>query len=664
MISFITQTILAGSNLPYGAEVKEGATYFKIKAPRAQKVELIIFENFDDSMGEVVEMGKGKNQVFHMRIDSDLTGNYYGYRIFNSDPKASEFPPQTIIADLWSKAVATQNIYNPISKTLIISSDYDWEKDGWLQYDPRDLVIYEAHLKDMTAHPSSSAKGAGYYDRFQEINQNGGIAHLKDMGYNAVEFLPLFDFANVEIPFRDSSIAVYNTWNPYETNHWGYMTTFFFAPESQYASDGTNVRNEWIGYKGRQIDEFKDMVKTLHANGIAVILDVVYNHVSQYGYQPLKQVSKTDYFRKNKEGGFSSVSGCGNDLKTENPDMRNLIIESIKYWMQEYHIDGFRFDLGLLIDFKTMSEIRTEARKLNPNVFLTCEPWGGGYDPAGFSDLGWSSWNDQIRNGVKGENPHSDTGFVFGNWQGNLSRETFKRFFAGSPRAMGGQYVSVDHSVNYLESHDNHTLGDFVRIALGKVADDDVVDLDKLNEHVALTEEELKIHKLAALALLTSQGPIMIAQGQEWARAKVIHPTEYPDTEIGKIDHNSYNKDNETNYLNWEHKDINSELVDYYRGLISLRQDYPALRRTDQKGISFIKGKKVEYSFGYRLKPAEGTELLVLLNGDRKKTEQFKLPEGAWQIICDENQSDIQPADVQKTSITLNPSTGMILRKK
>ena len=170
----------------------------------------------------------------------------------------------------------------------------------------------------------------------------------------------------------------------------------------------------WNGIDGRQINEFKSVVKKFHEEGIAVILDVVYNHVSQYDFHPLKHLQKNEFFRQNESGDYSSVSGCGNDLKTENEYVRQLIIDSVIFWMEEYHVDGFRFDLGKLIDWETVEAIKEAAIKVNPHVFITCEPWGGGYDPNGFSDRGWSSWNDQFRNAFKGWHPDGNGGFIFG----------------------------------------------------------------------------------------------------------------------------------------------------------------------------------------------------------------------------------------------------------
>ncbi len=209
------------------------------------------------------------------------------------------------------------------------------------------------HVRDMTTHPTSTAKQKGSYLGLVEPNQNGGIEHIKSMGVNAVQLLPTQEFANVEVPYKDETTPVYNDWNPYSRNHWGYMTTFFFAPESYYASDGTDTPNAWNGTDGRAVNEFKDMIKSFHNEDIAVIMDVVYNHVSNYDWHPLKYIDRESYFRLDENGNYISHSGCGNDTQSENPKMRQLILESLKYWMTAYHIDGFRFDIGNLIDAKT-----------------------------------------------------------------------------------------------------------------------------------------------------------------------------------------------------------------------------------------------------------------------------------------------------------------------
>jgi len=595
---------------------------FVLNTVDAEKANLLLFDTYMDTLGQVFEMESDK-QRFKVTLSGEVSGKYYGYQVINHHPISQEFSPQTIIADPYSRAVASQQYYAPVSKSLIIDNRFDWEGDEGVVVHPRDLIIYEVHLKDMTAHQSSGSSEQGDYNRFHDFNQVGGIVHLKEMGYNAVEFLPLFEYSNVEIPYGDTTQKVTNTWNPYAYNHWGYMPAFFFAPEGSYASDAQRERMAWNGTEGKQIQEFKALVKALHRENIAVILDVVYNHVSQYNFNPLKQIHKKQYFRQNSEGGYSSVSGCGNDLATEHPHIQKMIVESVLFWMEEYHIDGFRFDLGKLIDWQTVEIIREEALKVNPHVFITCEPWGGGYDPEGFSIRGWSSWNDQFRNALKGWYPDGNGGFIFGKWHPDYNFNNIQRMFLGSPKKWGGQYVDIAHSVNYLESHDDYTLADFIKIETGLFSKDAIIQ--NRDSHGVLTPYEIAIHKLAAMALLTSQGPVMIAQGQEWGRSKVIVETTYPDPNIGKMDHNSYEKDNETNWLNWDHKKTNAELVDVYKSLIKLRKENKLFRRAEPEQIRFIQPKENLTALGFTISRGESQAAIFMNSSSRESNFPFKV---------------------------------------
>ncbi|NIR64743.1 MAG: pullulanase, partial [Aliifodinibius sp.] len=212
-------------------------------------------------------------------------------------------------------------------------------------------------------------------------------------------------------------------------------------------------------------------------------------------------------------------------------------------------------------------------------------PWGGGYGPNEFSDIGWASWNDQFRNGVKGQNPHDGHGFIFGKWQGTNNRKSLERYVMGSLREFGGQYLDIDHSVNYLESHDDHTMSDFIRLGLDEI--DEKTSIINIDDHSKLTPLQLKLNKLAAIFLFTSQGAIMMHAGQEFARSKVTAKTVSADSNWGRIDHNSYDKDNETNYINFHHAEMNSELLNYYRGLIQLRSGNAAFRNAKPADIAF-----------------------------------------------------------------------------
>ncbi|MDZ7265033.1 MAG: alpha-amylase family glycosyl hydrolase, partial [candidate division KSB1 bacterium] len=536
------------------------------------------------------------------------------------------------------------------------------EGDTWMNTPIQDLIIYEMHVRDMTIHPSAGVEHAGTYRGLCETGRIGGLDYLLDLGINAVELLPCQEFANIEPPYNDSSAAKINSWNPYARNHWGYMTSYFFAPESYYATDGNLAPGGYCGIQGRQVTEFKDMVKALHRKGIAVIMDVVYNHVSDYDLNPFKYIDKKYYFRLDSVGRFLSYSGCGNDFMTERPMVRRLILESVKFWMTEYHVDGFRFDLAYLMDEETCRQILAEAKQINPNAYIIAEPWGGGYGPDYFSRLGWSAWNDKIRNGVKGQNPFDNLGFIFGKWERDNKPGTIHRYVSGTLVPDGGLFLKSEHAVNYLESHDDHTFGDFVRIGLNKVLPNQRIA--DVAAHVRLTEPELRINKLGALILLVSQGVTMIHAGQEFARSKVIAPTAAEDAHVGQIDHNSYNKDNETNWINYAHRDLNRDLYDYYRDLIALRQAHPALRHSPREAIHFLQHRN-PFALGFwidRAPTGDTHDLLVLINADPQHAVRFQLPAGSWSLIADGQHAGntIIKANISGR-MQIAPTTGMVL---
>lgn len=652
------------SEKPMGYQISEKQVFFRVFAPRASWVKLILFNQYSDQEGHNYLMQRDQQGVWEYRLKSDCIGKYYGYRVWGPQGDGEAFDSTIVVADPYSPATVTGNHYTHPARTLIMPEDnYNWEGDSWQNTPWSDLIIYEMHLRDLTAHPSSGLpeEKRGNYLGLLEKEQQGGLPYIQSLGVNAVELLPCQDFGNIEIPYMDNNAPVYNTWNPYARNHWGYMTSYFFAPESYY-SWGTNLEpGNYCGADGNQVKEFKQLVKVFHANGMAVLMDVVYNHVSQYDYNPLKYIDKFYYFRLENDCSFTSVSGCGNDLKTERPMARRLIKDSVIHWMQEYHIDGFRFDLARMIDWQTIDEIRKAALQINPNVILIAEPWGGGYDPDGFSDHDWASWNDKIRNGVKGQNPHDGLGFIFGNWQGENNQQSLQRYIRGSLRKNGGQYLNSTHSVNYLESHDDHTMGDFIRIGLGDVKEEEPIT--NLAAHAKLSPLQIKINKLAALFLFVSQGPIMIHEGQEYARSKVIANTSVPEEHIGMIDHNSYNKDNETNWLNFEHAELNRELVDYYQGLIAIRKKHLIFSRANQDQYEFY--PQVDSLFiSFTIKD-EDKKYLVFLNGNRESEQIFKLPEGKWGVLANgERAADASFHYVEAKRLSIPPSSGIVLVQK
>lgn len=657
----------AGKRL--GSFVENGKTYFRLFTPNAEKVSLLTFEKPEQTKGKEFQMMRDENGVWETSLDGELYGLFYGFKVCHPGTPCIE---DLVCVDPYAKAVATfQTYFSPRRAIVVKEGNYNlpsgqagWEGDEWIQRDWRDLIIYEMHIRDMTEHPSSGVTERGTYKGLVEKGKVGGIDYIKNLGINTVELLPSHEFANIEIPFKDSLNGKFNNWNPYERNHWGYMTAAFFAPESYYSENVRELEWEkWSGGDAKAVNDFKDMVKAFHKEGIAVIMDVVYNHISEYEIGNLKQIDKDYYFRLDEKGNYIQQSGCGNDLRTEAPMARRMIVESILYWMKEYHIDGFRFDLGKLIDWETIEEIIFEAKKINPYVVFVCEPWGGGYDPAGFSVRGWGAWNDQIRNGIKGENPFDGHGWIFGKWYGNNNPNRIKSYVNGTlTKDTLGLFQKPEHSVNYLESHDGYSLGDFIRLGLGDVKRDEIIkDLDK---KIKLTPQQLKLNKLAALFLFTSRGITMISEGQEFARSKVIPFNESEqDPQKGMIDHNSYDKDNETNYINYNHVKINQELFNYYKGLIGIRKKFETFRRAENKNVHFINVKENPFAFGYSTDYAD-EHFLVLFNANTKLQHEFILPEGEWQVFADENQAGVQPMRTVQQKVTINYSSGMILKKE
>lgn len=637
----------------YGARVTDNGVSFRLHAPRAENVYLVIFSQPEDETGDEILMNRKTGDDWELTVASAGSGTLYGYRLEGPE---DIFDRNIIIADPYSRAAVTQNSYRHVAKSMVVESSFDWGGDTWLSRDPRDLIICELHVRDMTMGNGSGTVNKGTYKGLIEEDQTGGIQHIRDMGFNAVQILPAQDYANVEVPYLDREASVYNTWNPYARNHWGYMTTFFFAPETYYSESGTMEPGAWNGIDGQANNEFKEMVKGFHKEGISVIMDVVYNHVSNYDYHPLKFIDRDLYFRLNDDGSYIAQSGCGNDTRSESPAMRQLILESLKYWMIEYHVDGFRFDLGYLIDEETRDIILQELRSINPGVIILAEPWGGGYDPDGFSDRGWASFNDRIRNGVKGQDPHDGHGFIFGKWQGSNDPEALQNFAMGSLRTFGGQYVDAAHSVNYLESHDDHTFGDFVRLGLGLARENEKIEDSIKNATVA--GRALALNKLGAMFLMTSQGITFMHQGQSWGRSKVIAETDVPDERIGHIDHNSYEKDNETNWINWEEKKLNHELVDYYRGLIALRKNNKEFRRSEPGDFTFSDtGAKTALAYSLQ------DRFFVALNGDMKTKLNLDLPAGEWIIVADGKQVNENGLGRVSGKIQVPASSGMILKK-
>ncbi len=663
----VPDTLKSSSELPMGYRVAEGTTSFRVFSPLAKAMEVHCFKEFDGDPELILPLQNTNDGNWIGSVDEDLTHYWYAYRILPPDEERPDFmPTDHLIADPWSRHVTSYNHYLQFPKTHILpSGEFDWENDEFQSpEDLRDLVIYEAHIKDMVAHPSARTYVQGIYNDFRQA-EVGGISHLKRLGVNAVEFLPLHKFNHIEPPFNEETEqGIKNTWNPYSRNYWGYMTSFFLAPETLYASDGSLEENAVIGQEPKARNELKELVKALHHEGISVIMDVVYNHASHYDLNPLKYLAKDHYFKLDEIGGFINDSWTGNDINTSSEYARRLIVESVVHWMKEYHIDGFRFDLAGIIDWETVDLIREEARKINPNVILIAEPWGGEYKPDGFSDRGWSAWNDRIRNGFKGYDPVQDRGFIFGGWSGGSSRYGIENFIRGTLKGRDhGLFNTSAHSVNYIESHDGYTFGDYIRIALNpENADKTFTDKLRLS---SLSDKEMAHARFGALALFVSQGITMIHAGQEWARAKMIVDPSGKDPNAGKLDRDSYNKDNETNWLNFNEIEVNRSLFEYYQGLIAFRLSSPAVRKAKPDEIEFkVYEDPLHVTFSICTDMRDDPyDYFISLNGNPDKKHKITLPEGYWEVIIDHETASNETKTSVRDMYIVPPTSGIVLRK-
>lgn len=661
------------SDKELGYIFRNGVSTFRLFVPRGVKVELVIFDKFDDENGKVVEMVNDGNQVFEYSQAGALWGKFYGYRIVERSYSPSDFIPKlphdTIFADPYGKINASNNVFPQKYRTLIYDdSKFNWEGTKTPGIDLNNTVILEAHIRDLTAHPSAGTDYPGYKGMVDA--KTGGINYIKKLGVNAVEFLPIHDFNNVEPPFMVGTFGVRNTWNTYSRNYWGYMTNSFFSPETYYGSDGSMDEGKWNGTDGRAVDEFKAVVRELHRNGIAVLLDVVYNHVSQYDVNSLKLIDYDFYFKKIER------TGCGNEVETRRKMVRRMVLDSLKYWMTAYRIDGFRFDLAASHDVETVQAIYDELRKINPKVYIIAEPWGGegASTKADFRRIGWSMWSDSIRNSIRGGNNRPSgkgTSFILGN-ANNASGLT--------DHWKGITYGNPHQSVGYIESHDDATLGDNLRILSGfyniKNADGSINRIKNLEDYLKLNDQLINASKVGAAALFLTQGPVMIHLGQEWARGKVT--PDLSKTGIKEIDNkgelgsssdnvisltptpNSYSADNETNWINFDHIKLNQDLFNYYQGLIALRKSEALLGNAKPEQVEILTNEN-KNSLGVII----GGRIIGFVNSDPNNSASYSIPSGTYRVVADKNTAGTTAIrEITASEVVVEKSSALILIRK
>ncbi len=638
--------------------------YYELRlfAPRARHVKASLYNDPEEEPFEEFYLTFNQNNgVWYGKNDRIKPCILYSYSM--TGPDDCDDIRNIQFADPYSYAIVKKNTWLRESLSLVLPSKLlEPAKTPHIAIPPRDLIIYETHVKDQSALSQAvPLNKRGTYTGAVHEGPDTPFNHIAELGVNAIELLPIADYDIFEPTFGDSSLPVHNTWNPYSLNHWGYMPAHFFAPDARYATGFRHKKDLWTGLKGCQVSELRSMVKKFHEKGIAVILDVVFNHVAQYGQNLIRQLDPKYSLRYDIYGYLENKSGCGNDLRTERPMIRRMIIDSLKHWMVVYGVDGFRFDLAGLIDDGTIEELSRELREIYPDVHLIAEPWGGIYDLSRFGKFNWASWNDVFRDGIRGTTEKGGKGFVFGEWSPRDKTNAIVKHISGNLQADSGPFAEESHVVNYVSCHDGYTIGDFIRVSenLWKKP----ARLKDYLETARMSKELEAILRLSFLILMTSRGAVMFLQGDEWGRAKVIEGKKVKDRRKGQLDPNSYEKDDRTNYLDWSALKYPEAvgLKNYVAGLIELRKCHPALRIARRTDISIIESPS-EFAFGYRVSVALD-DLVILFNANPDKEITFRLPDGRWTVLADHHQAMAEKGvgGIRQKKMTIPPVAGAVL---
>ena len=514
---------------------KRGTT-FALVAQKAQSVNLNIYaEGTGGKPVKTVAMRKGEKGVWKAEVKGDLKGRFYTFNVKQDGKMLGETP------GLFAKAVGVNGKRGAIID-MAATNPEGWESDRALGYAPTDFIVYESHNRDF----SVSRKEARYPGKFMALTEPWAIEHLKSLGVTAIHLLPSFDYASVDEEHLDRPQF-----------NWGYDPLNYNVPEGSYS---TNPFKPEV-----RVKEFKQMVKALHDAGIAVILDVVYNHTMDIQSSNFQRTNPDVFYRKNDKGEYSDGSGCGNETASENPLMRQYMIESFKYWADEYHLDGFRVDLMGVHDIATMNLIREALPK---NVLIYGEGWSAGSCAYPVEKLamkanvyqmpGIAAFSDEMRDAIRG--PFSDdhqSAFLAAK-PGH--QESIKAGIVGCIEHPQVDYSKVNYSkkpwaieptqmMAYVSCHDDLCLVDRLKASIPGIGTDELIRLDLL----------------AQTAVFTSQGVPFMLSGEEMLRDK-------------KGVHNSYKSPDSINQLPWDNMQKYPQVFAYYQGLIALRKAHPAFR--------------------------------------------------------------------------------------
>lgn len=573
-------------------------TVFKLNAP-VRPVLRLYNAGTGGKLVKTVKLRPAGKNLWAATVKGDLKGRFYTF-----DMGRGQTP------GVFAKAVGVNGARGAVID-MASTNPQGWETDRRpATKSPADLVVYEMHHRDFSIDASSGLQHKG---KFLALTEPGAIAHLKELGVNAIHILPSFDYASVDESHLER--PQYN---------WGYDPLNYNVPEGSYSTDPYTP--------AVRIREFKQMVQALHKAGIRVILDVVYNHTFDLKGSNFERTYPGYYYRYKADGTPSDGSGCGNETASEQPLMRRFMIESVKYWINEYHIDGFRFDLMGIHDIETMRQIRAEVNKIDPTIFIYGEGWSAGtcaYPQeklamkANMKQLpGIAAFSDEMRDALRGPFSDDSKGGFLARVPG--TEESLKFGIVGGVAHPQVDMSKVNYSkevwaneptqmVAYVSCHDDMCLTDRLRASIPGISTDELVRLDLL----------------AQTAVFTSQGVPFILSGEEMLRDK-------------KGVHNSFNAPDSINHLDWNNLKKYPQVFDYYKGLTRLRKAHPAFRIGKaglvRDNLRFLSAPAhcVAYCISNRNVPGEEWNNTIVILNAGKETAKVAVPEGKYTIVAKE----------------------------
>ena len=622
-------------------EYSPAETKFSLWSPVGEEVKVLLYESGHEGSAYVTHaMKKGTDGTWKVTISEDLHGKFYTFNVKVDGKWLGDTP------GIMAKAVGVNG------KRAAVLDLNSTDPEGW-ENDVRpalknfaDIVVYEMHHRDFSTDSVSGITNKGKFLALTEqgtkssLGEKTGIDHLIELGVNHVHILPSYDYASV-----DESQLEKNQYN------WGYDPVNYNVPDGSYSTDPYNP--------SVRIKEFKQMVQALHKAGIRVVLDVVYNHTFDIVNSNFEKTVPGYFYRFNSEGKYADASGCGNETASDRAMMRKYMIESVLHWVNEYHIDGFRFDLMGIHDIETMNEIRAELNKIDPTIFVYGEGWAAGAPQMPQEELamkanahkmpGIAVFCDEMRDGLRGPFNNDKQGAFLTGLSGhemsimyglvgciphpqiiNDSVNYSKEAWAAQPTQM----------ISYVSCHDDMCLADRIKSTLPENA---------------TMEERVALHKLAETFVFTSQGVPFIFTGDEVMRDK-------------KGVHNSYNSPDEINTIDWKQKTTYREVFDYIKDLIALRKGHPAFRMGDADMVR----KHMEFL------PVKGSNLIAFIlkdnaNGDswkniivafnsRQESAKVTIPQGNYTVVCKDGKINLKGmAKVKGTELNVPARSAIII---